>query len=187
MRDGQGPIVKHPRTNPCIRARMWEKLRSYFKGYPAQEKVAQLMLLHGLRVRDGRVFAGPMEVSDTATARAASVDRRVVTATVETIESNPELLRIFERLAPVCHLGEVAPLMGWGAIEIIPTSASKPGILSGVATAIAEAGISIRQVIVDDPEVFDNPHAFIVTEQPVPERLLPRIRSVEGVKSVVLH
>ena len=75
----------------------------------------------------------------------------------------------------------------WGAIEIIPTSASKPGILAGVAAAIAEAGISVRQVIVDDPEVSDDPHAFIVTEQPVPERLLPRIRSVDGVKSVVLH
>ena len=120
---------------------MWEKLRPYFKGFPAQEKVAQLMLVHGFRVRDGRVFASTMEVSDTATARAAAVDRRVVTATVRTIESNPELLKIFERLAPVCHLGAVAPLMGWGAIEIIPTSASKPGILAGVASAIAVFGL----------------------------------------------
>jgi len=166
---------------------MWEKLRPYFKGYPAQEKVAQLMVAHGLRVRDGGVFAGPIEVSDTAMARAASVDRRVVTATVKTIRNNAEALKFFERLRPVCHLGEVAPLMGWGAIEIIPTSASKPGILAGVASAIAEAGISVRQVIVDDPEVSDDPHAFIVTEQPVPERFLPRIRAVEGVKSVVLH
>ena len=115
------------------------------------------------------------------------MDRRVVTATLRTIGKNPELLRFFERLMPVCHLGEVAPLMGWGAIEIIPTSASKPGILAGVAGTIAEAGISVRQVIVDDPEVSDDPHAFIVTEQPVPERLLPRIKAVEGVKSVVLY
>ena len=60
-------------------------------------------------------------------------------------------------------------------------------ILAGVAGTIAEAGISVRQVIVDDPEVSDDPHAFIVTEQPVPERLLPRIKAVEGVKSVVLY
>jgi predicted regulator of amino acid metabolism with ACT domain len=166
---------------------MWEKLRPHFRGFPAQEKVAQLMVKYGLRVREGRLHAGPIEISDTAMARAASVDRRVVTATVKTIEKSPEALKFFERLRPVCHLGEVAPLMGWGAIEIIPTSASKPGILAGVATAIAEAGISVRQVIVDDPEVSDDPHAFIVTEQPVPERLLPRIRAVEGVKSVVLH
>jgi hypothetical protein len=166
---------------------MWEKLRPHFRGFPAQEKVAQLMVKYGLRVREGRVYAGPIEISDTAMARAASVDRRVVTATVKTIEKTPETLKFFERLRPVCHLGEVASLMGWGAIEIIPTSASKPGILAGVATAIAEAGISVRQVIVDDPEVSDDPHAFIVTEQPVPERLLPRIRAVQGVKSVVLH
>ncbi|TLZ71693.1 MAG: ACT domain-containing protein [Methanobacteriota archaeon] len=166
---------------------MWEKLRPAFKGFPAQEKVAQLMVVHGLRVQEERVFAGPIEVSDTAMARAAGVDRRVVTATLRTIGKNPELLRFFERLMPVCHLGEVAPLMGWGAIEIIPTSASKPGILAGVAGTIAEAGISVRQVIVDDPEVSDDPHAFIVTEQPVPERLLPRIKAVEGVKSVVLY
>jgi hypothetical protein len=166
---------------------MWEKLRPYFRGFPAQEKVAQLMVQYGLRVSEGQVHAGPIEISVTAIARAASVDRRVVTATVRTIEKNPEALDFFRRLRPVCHLGEVAPLMGWGAIEIIPTSASKPGILAGVASAIAEAGISVRQVIVDDPEVSDDPHAFIVTEQPVPERLLPRIRAVEGVKSVVLH
>ncbi len=166
---------------------MWEKLRPHFRGFPAQEKVAQLMVKYGLRVREGQVYAGPIEISDTAMARAASVDRRVVTATVKTIMRSPEALKFFERLRPVCHLGEVAPLMGWGAIEIIPTSASKPGILAGVATAIAESGISVRQVIVDDPEVSDDPHAFIVTEQPVPERLLPRIRAVEGVKSVVLH
>ncbi len=162
-------------------------MRPHFRGFPAQEKVAQLMVQYGLRVREGQVYAGPIEISDTAMARAADVDRRVVTATVKTIMRSPEALKFFERLRPVCHLGEVAPLMGWGAIEIIPTSASKPGILAGVASAIAEAGISVRQVIVDDPEVSDDPHAFIVTEQPVPERLLPRIRAVEGVKSVVLH
>jgi len=166
---------------------MWEKLRPYFRGFPAQEKVAQMMVANGLRVGGGRVYAGPIEISDTAMARAASVDRRVVTATVKTIEKNADAQKFFERLRPVCHLGEVAQLMGWGAIEIIPTSASKPGILAGVATAIAEAGISVRQVIVDDPEVSDDPHAFIVTEQPVPERLLPKIRAVDGVKSVVLH
>ena len=166
---------------------MWEKLRPYFRGFPAQEKVAQLMVQYGLRVQGGQIHAGPIEVSDTAIARAAGVDRRVVTATVKTIERNPEAIRFFERLMPVCHLGEVASLMGWGAIEIIPTSASKPGILAGVASAIAEAGISVRQVIVDDPEVSENPRAFIVTEQPVPERLLPRIKAVDGVKSVVLY
>ena len=165
---------------------MWARLRLFFDRFPAQEKVAQLMVVHGLRVHDGRMYAGPIEVSDTAMARAAGVDRRVVTATARTIAKHPELLRFFDRLTPVCHLREVAPLMGWGAIDIIPTSAGRAGILASVAGIIAEAGISIRQVIVDDPEISDDPRAFIVTEQPIPERLLPRIKAVDGVKSVVL-
>ena len=166
---------------------MWARFRSYFKGFPAQEKVAQLMVLYGLRVHEGRVYCGGIKVSDTAMARAAGVDRRVVTATVQTIDKTGDLRAFFDRLRPVCHLGEVAPLMNWGAIEIVPTNASKPGILAGVAAIIAEAGISVRQVIMDDPEVVDEPHGFIVTETPVPERLLPRIKQVDGVKSVVLH
>jgi len=166
---------------------MWARFRSHFKGFPAQEKVAQLLVVHGLRVRDGNVLAGEIKISDTALARAAGVDRRVVTATVATIGGTEELKTFFDRLLPVCHLRDVAPLMNWGAIEIVPTNASKPGILAGVAAIIAQAGISIRQVIMDDPEIVDDPHGFIVTEAPVPERLLPQIKQVDGVKSVVLH
>jgi len=166
---------------------MWLRLRPYFKGFPAQEKVAQLMVIYGLRVREGSVYAGEVKVSDTSLARAAGVDRRVVTATVDTIGRNPELGNFFDRLWPVCHLREVAPLMNWGAIEIVPSNASKPGILAGVAAIIAQAGISIRQVIMDDPEIIDDPHGFIITEAPVPERLLPLIKQVDGVRSVVLH
>ena len=166
---------------------MWARFRSSFKGFPAQEKVAQLMVVYGLRVHEGRVYCGEVKVSDTSMARAAGVDRRVVTATVRTIERTPDLKAFFDRLRPVCHLGDVAPLMNWGAIEIVPTQASKPGILAAVASIIAEAGISVRQVIIDDPEIIDEPHGFIVTETPVPERLLPRIKQVDGVKSVVLH
>jgi len=166
---------------------MWARFRPYFKGFPAQEKVAQIMVSCGLRVHEGRVFCGAIKISDTAMARAAGVDRRVVTATVRTIDKNPDLRAFFDRLKPVCHLGEIAPLMEWGAIEIVPTNASKPGILAGVASVIAEAGISVRQVVIDDPEIVDDPHGFIITESPVPERLLPRIKQVDGVKSVVLH
>lgn len=166
---------------------MWARFRPYFKGFPAQEKVAQLMVVYGLRVNDGSVYAGGIQISDTSMARAAGVDRRVVTATVDTIAKNDELKAFFDKLRPACHLLDIAPLMNWGAIEIVPSNASKPGILAGVAAIIAQAGISIRQVIMDDPEIVDDPHGFIVTESPVPERLLPQIMQVDGVKSVVLH
>src|SRR5256886_16578993 len=102
---------------------MWSRLRPYFKGFPAQEKVAQLMVVYGLRVHEGSVYAGGIKISDTSLARAASVDRRVVTATVDTIAKYPELGNFFDRLLPACHLRDVAPLMNWGAIEIVPTNA----------------------------------------------------------------
>jgi len=166
---------------------MWAKLKPHFKGFPAQERVAQLMLAHGLRTKDGSVYAGDIELTDSAIARALGIDRRVVVGTVETIEKTPQLRDFFSRLWPVCHLGNVAPQMGWGAIEILPTNASKPGILAGTAAIIAEAGISVRQVVVDDPEIFEDPKAMLITEKPVPERLLPRIRQLDGVRGVTIR
>ena len=69
----------------------------------------------------------------------------------------------------------------------VATNASKPGILAGTSAIIAEAGIPVRQVIVDDPEIMEDPRALLITEKPVPERLLPRIRNLEGVRGVVLR
>ncbi len=166
---------------------MWNKIKHYFDGFPGQARVAQLMLDYGLRVDHGRVYCGEVRLSEVAVGRAAAVDRRVVAAAVRTIEQNEEMTRVFTRLWPVCHLKDVAPLMNWGAIEIVPTDAKVPGILAGVSTIIARAAISIRQVIVDDPEVVDEPRGFIITEAPVPSGLLPEIRQVEGVQGVVLY
>ncbi len=166
---------------------MWNKIRPYFEKFPAQGRVAQMMLRHGLRVASGRVYCGEIPLSDTAIGRAAGVDRRVVSSTVSTIEGSPELAAIFSRLAPTVHLKDVAPLMRWGAIEIVPIDAARPGILAGTASIIASAGLSIRQVIVDDPEVVEQPRAFIITEGPVPAELLPKIKTVEGVQGVVVY
>lgn len=168
-------------------ASMWGKIRHYFAKLPAQARVAQLMLRYGFRVKGDRVYCGEVALSETAIGRALDVDRRVVGATVQTIEENPELARIFARLWPVAHLREVAPSMGWGAIEIVPTDARTPGILAGVSSIIARASISIRQVIVDDPEVVDAPRGFIITDAPVPSELIPAMKAVEGVQGLVLY
>jgi hypothetical protein len=78
-------------------------------------------------------------------------------------------------------------MMGWGAIEIVPNDARAPGILAGVSSIIARASISIRQVIIDDPEVVDEPRGFIITDAPVPSELLPAMKAVDGVQGVVLY
>ena len=60
-----------------------------------------------------------------------------------------------------------------------------PGIISDVATIIADSRISIRQAIVDDFELSEEPKLFIVTEKQIPGSLLSKIRGAKGVKAVV--
>jgi len=76
--------------------------------------------------------------------------------------------------------------MGLGVIQIVPESASKPGIISAIASIIARENISIRQVIVDDPELVSEPKALIVTDSKIPPNLLPEMRNVPGVMAVVI-
>lgn len=166
---------------------MWFSLSKYFGRYPSQGKVARLLLAHGLRVKDGRVYCGEIEVADTALARAADVDRRIVRTAIETIEGEEELREVFSALSPVAMLKDVAPVMGWSCIEIIPTDARTPGILADVATIIAEAGISVRQALVDDPELSVEPRLYIITDSAVPPELIPRIKNARGVKSILIH
>lgn len=165
---------------------MWAALIDYFQRFPAQEKIARLLIKNGLSIRDGGVYSGEIQLSDSALGRAAGVDRRIVSATVRTIEANPELHKVFSRFQPTLHLKDVAPNLGWGVIEIIPDNASRPGILSGVSSLIAREGISIRQAVVDDPDFSDAPRLFIVTEKPVPPSLIPELQRVPGVRSVTL-
>ncbi len=145
------------------------------------------MLRYGMRTSEGRVFCGEVEVSDSSLARAAKVDRRIVRSTLVRIESNPEMREFFERLSPMPLLATVAPVMGWNVLEIIPSNASSPGILADVATVIAEAGISIRQAVVDDPELNEEPRLLVVTEGPVPPEYIPSLKRCRGVKSIIIH
>ncbi|UCF12397.1 MAG: ACT domain-containing protein [Thermoplasmatales archaeon] len=77
--------------------------------------------------------------------------------------------------------------MNWGVVEIIPEDPSMPGILADVATIIANNNISIRQSIVDDFEISEEPRLFIVTEKLIPGSLIPKIRKTKGVKAVLFY
>ncbi len=147
----------------------------------------RLLITHGLHIQDGRIHAGPIELADTAVARAADVDRRIVQATIHTILDDDRLASSFQRLRPTLHLKEAAPALGLGVIEVTPTDASRPGILAGVARIIAEAGHSIRQAVVDDPEFTDEPRLFVVTEEPVDAALIPHVQALDGVRAVTVY
>ncbi len=166
---------------------MWRQLAKYFNKYPKRKKLAQKLLEYGLKVSDNKIFCGEIEISDSKLARAFQIDRRIITSTIKTIMDKKDLQKVFSKLKPTCHLKDVAPEMNWGVIEIIPKDPSVPGILADVATIIANNNISIRQAIVDDFELSEEPRLFIVTEKQVSGILIPKIRSVKGVKAVLIY
>jgi predicted regulator of amino acid metabolism with ACT domain len=165
---------------------MWDLLTRYFQRYPAQSRVAQKLLVHGFAVREDGVYSGDVAISDTALARACKVDRRIIAATVETIRREPDLQRVYSKLLPASLLKDAAPALRWGVIEIVPSDAREPGILADVARVIAARGISIRQAIVDDPDLVEEPRLYVITEAPVPMDVISEIRMGRGVKSVVI-
>ena len=166
---------------------MWKKISKHFKGYPKRKKVAQKMLEYGLRVKNNKICCGDIELSDSKIARAFEIDRRSVMATVDTINKNPDLKEIFSKLLPTCHLKQVASDLKWGVIEIIPEDPSEPGILSEVAKIIAENNISVRQAIVDDFELSEEPRLFVITEKQIPGKIIPLIRNSPGVKALLIR
>jgi len=166
---------------------MWDKIANYFEKYPSQAKVARYLLKYGLRIDKDQVLCGDVQIADSALARAAGVDRRVVKSTIQTIKSDHTLQKFFEQLLPTNHLKNAASAMGWSAIEIVPMNAHEPGIIASIANILEKGGISIRQAIVDDPMTSEEPKLFIVTESQVPSEMIPLIRQARGVKGVTIY
>lgn len=163
---------------------MWQALIEHFRRFPAQERVIRLLIRNGLRIEAGSVRSGDVEVADSALARVAGVDRRVVRSTVDTVMADARLREAFTRLQPTLDLRDVAPHLGCGVVEVTPTDAAQPGTLAGVTQVFAQAGIAIRQCIVEDPDFTDAPRLLVVAATEVPQSLLPRLRAVAGVRDV---
>lgn len=159
---------------------------SFFGGRGSQLKVAEYLLKNGIGVSGaGMLLASRLEVTQVSVAREVHVDRRVVKATIKTILGNDNLKKIFSNLSVTPSLRELAPVLGYGAIEIIPQNASGLGIVSHVSKVIYEQKMGIRQMIVDDP-MFENAQMTIVTEKPIPRSLIDKILKIEGVHKVVV-
>lgn len=166
---------------------MWRQLAKYFNKYPKRKKLAQKLLEYGLKVKNNKIYCGEIELSNSKIARALDLDRRIIDDTIKTINQNLNLKKIFSNLTPTCHLKNMASEMNWGVIEIIPTDPSMPGILSQITKIVSDEQVSIRQAIVDDFELSEEPRLFIVTEKQIPPRLIPKIRESKGVKAVLIY
>jgi len=149
--------------------------------------VVSHLVRQGLSVRDGSIRSGDIEIPASSVARACGVDRRVVSATIAYIEKDEFISRVFRDLEPRLFLAKAGPTMGYGVLEVVVEDPSAPGIVHTVASEISRAGISIRQVVADDPRFWDPPVLTIITEQPLPGDLLRRIKEMKGVDQLVIR
>ncbi len=167
---------------------MWQKILDKFKRFPAQEKVIRLVLQRGFQINDqARVVSGQIEIPHAQIAKELEVDRRVVDTTAQAIREDEVLWKVFRNVRSMIYLGEVAPILGLGVIEITPVNAAKTGLLGDVASAVARNGLSIRQAVSDDPYFVESPKLTIITEGKIPGDLVILLKEIEGVKRVTVY
>jgi len=167
---------------------MWNRIAEKLKDYPARIKVVRLMIEYGLGIsEDGKVVVGPVEIADSSLARAAGVDRRVVRQTIQQLLGDPALKKIFTGLKPAgAFLAPIAKELGYSVVEI-RADPSAVGILANAAKIIADEGISIRQAVAEDPELFPEPKLILVLEQPLSGEGLSKLLKIPNVKSVTAY
>ncbi|MGA9099485.1 MAG: amino acid-binding protein [Methanotrichaceae archaeon] len=167
---------------------MWQEILDKFKRFPAQEKVIRLILQRGFQINEhGRVVSGNIEIPHAQIAKELGVDRRVVDTTAMAVREDETLWKVFRNVRSMTFLGEVAPVLGLGVIEITPVNATQTGILGNVASAVARYGLSIRQAVSDDPQFTENPKLTIITDGKIPGDLVRVLMEIEGVRRVTVY
>jgi predicted regulator of amino acid metabolism with ACT domain len=167
---------------------MWSNIRKYLEAYPERLKVARVLVENGLSVRDGKIYLNEIEIPPVRVARAAGVDRRTVGETLSAVNANRELRRIFEGMRSAgLSLKEIAKHLNLGVVEITPVDARMPGILANCAMIITKKGLSIRQAIVDDPELSPEPKLTLIVEKKIPGELIPEFLGTKGVAKVSVY
>lgn len=156
--------------------------------HPERLRVVRTLLENGLAIRRSRIYLNEIEVPVVKLARVARVDRRTVGETIRSIESNPELKSLFEKLGCAgVSLREVAHDLGLGIVEILVENPSRPGIIAGASSLLSAAGISIRQALVDDPDLVPEPKLILIGDRLVPGDLIAKLREIPGVVKVSLY
>ena len=166
---------------------MWKKIKQYFNTAPSKLKVAKTFVELGLRIgNNGKIYCGTIELTATKIAKSLNVDRRIVKDTAQSILTDETLKRLFMNLKPAGPLLKgVAPYLGYGVIEIRAKPAAV-GIIAATSTLIAEEGISIRQILAEDAEIYPDPKLIIITEKPIPGELLSKFLQIPTVINVTI-
>jgi predicted regulator of amino acid metabolism with ACT domain len=164
---------------------MFDEILEKFEGSPSQQAVIRLFLERGFSVNEeGRVVSGGIEIPYTGIARELDVDRRVVDSTTDAILADPELKRIFTNISSVPSLMDLAPVLDLTVLTIEVAAADEAGIVAEVTAILADRGVSIRQVLSEDPEFTDDPKLYVITDADLSGDLLVEIRDLDYVRRV---
>lgn len=164
---------------------MWERIRTLFQRYPERLKIAEFILRNGLSIKGDRIWTNEIEVPILKIARVAGVDRRTITQTIRSINTDQQLRIIFSNLESAGpSLRAAAKQLGLGVLEITAEDPSLPGILANASRILATEGISIRQALVDDPELTPNPKLTLIGDRRIPGGVVPLILRVPGISKV---
>lgn len=167
---------------------MWSSIGKSLEDYPERLRVARILVENGLSVRNDKIYLNDIEVPPVRVARVAGVDRRTVIETIRAIAANRELRIIFEGVRSAgLSLKEIAKHLNLGVVEITPDNARTPGILANAAMMLAKRGLSIRQAIVDDPELSPEPKLTLIAEKKIPGELIPKFLKIKGVIKVSVY
>jgi predicted regulator of amino acid metabolism with ACT domain len=167
---------------------MWNMIKSHFNDYPERLKVARVLIENGLNTKNGKIYLNQIEIPPIRVARAAEVDRRTVNETLNAINKNQKLNLIFKEIRPAGpSLKEIAKHLNLCVIELTVTDAKAHGILANTATLLNNANISIRQAIVDDPELSPDPKLTLIIEREIPGELIPEILKIPKVTKISVY
>jgi len=171
----------------CTVMALWKNINQFFEGAPSKLKVARLLVEAGLRIDEkGTIYCGEIEIPATKIAAAIQVDRRVVKATAKAILQTRELRRLFTNLRPAGPLlRDVAHDLGYGVVEI-RARPEAVGIIAQASHLIAQEGISIMQILAEDPDIYPDPKLILITEKPMPGELLPKFLKIPTVIRVTI-
>ncbi len=167
---------------------MWRKIVDKLSESPQRLKVAQAIVRHGFHVeKPGVIKCGDIRIPLKSLGKALGIDRRTVRATTEDICDDPELCEFFSLLRPAGpSLEKVRSVMGYGVVTIFVDSPENPGILSEVTSMIAGYGIPIRQVLAEDVAIYQDPCLKVITEDPLPGRVIETLADIKGVRKVII-
>lgn len=168
---------------------MWNKVMERLKGHPERLSVAKVLVENGFNIRNFKIYCNDIiEIPPVRIGRVVGVDRRTVNETVKSIEENHELKTLFTNIRSAGYsLKEVARHLNMGVLEITPINAKIPGILAKSASLLADSDISIRQAIVDDPELSPEPKLTLIAEKKIPGALINDVLKIKGVKKVSVY